>query len=165
MNEHPVGLPQFNIESLTRLSKEILTTVETYPATYSGKHFVIRAEGVGQAIGYKYVVDHDEGIAAAVGCDDATMVRFQICDPDGLYLYRIHASGHLASRLCELTGGTLSLGIVKNTLLTGCDLIVECRGSYREIATGFVDKPNQRERAVLWRLVGIQNEKDKARIA
>lgn len=142
--------------SLVRLSDEILQKVEKFPGSYKGNRFVIRAEGVGQAMHDAYIVDHDEGLADAAGCDGATMVRFQVRDPNGLFLYRVHASDSCASRLFELTAGDLSIGLTEGTPLAGHDLIVECMGRYCEMSVVFGGEPNQREWAIIWRLVDIQ---------
>jgi len=136
------------------ITPEEVERIERRPALYAGRKYTIIATKIGQEMGSNFIVDHDDGLADAAGTVPGDTLRFQVFG-NNMYIYRIHADGLLADIVhkdCQLQYGMNDAGSLR-----GKTFVIECRGKYKELETGFVDFPGKREWAVIWRLVQISD--------
>lgn len=148
-------------EKFELLTSSKLEMIDQRANRYKGRIFRVEPTELGQAMGDSYIVTRDRGLPIAAGTTPGDTLRFQVrardrSDDNALfYVYRIHCDGHLADALTnqELLPGTSPL----NATLEGTTFFLECRGTYGEMITGFVDDNTpDKEFNTIWRLVSIQ---------
>ncbi len=150
------------VDTINELTKAEEIKIYRRPKMYFGRRYSIRVIQIGQAMHDDFIMENDDGLAAAAGTIAGDTIRFQVADGEqpasaidgSVYrIHRIHADGALADKIhteCSLRRGFGDAGGLK-----GKYFIIECRGKYKELTCGFVDYIGQREWALLWRLVDI----------
>jgi hypothetical protein len=142
------------------LTSSKLHNIDERSNRYGGQIFRVEPTGIGRAMGDSYIVDHDSGLPIAAGTIPGDTLRFQVAARDSrdrnetFYVHRIHCDGELADLIHD-QGLTFGIGEL-NESLQGSTFFLECRGTYGEMTTGFVDDDTSgKEFATIWRLVDI----------
>jgi hypothetical protein len=143
------------------LKHEMLRKIELFPNVYKGSVFLVQIMGIGQENDDNYIVNHDLGLARAAGTSPGDTLRFQAFvkppnsqDDTGFYVYKIHADGDIARIIVtcipDMTSGASFAGELQGKIF-----VLEFRGNYLEMCTGFIVEGQEKEWAPIWAVKGL----------